>query len=54
MIFDGERGKEWNESYDKRRSRLVLIGMHINVKDIEKQFYACRFSGKADQVKKMK
>ena len=43
MIFNGERGKKWEEG-QARQSKLVFIGKNLNAEELHSHFMNCRLS----------
>lgn len=43
MIFNGERGKKWEEG-QTRQSKLVFIGKNLNADELHSHFLNCRVS----------
>jgi G3E family GTPase len=47
MLFNGELGPQW-EDRDKRRSRLVFIGVRLPQRELRRGFEACVAKKKGD------
>ena len=43
MIFNGERGAKWKTD-QKRISKIVFIGVNLNVEELDQHFTNCRAS----------